>query len=231
MNVGNCLAVKGNGITMKIEGAIFDFDGTLLDSMFIWDRIGEDYLISRGIKPRENLSETFKSMSLLQAAEYYQNEYGLTDSTDEIMSGVNKMIEHFYIDEVLPKEGVKEFLVGLKKYNVKMCIATATDKHLVEAALRRNQMLDYFSEIFTCTGVGSGKDNHAIYLEALEHLKTRKAATLVFEDALYAVRTAKKAGFIVVGVYDKSEQKNEKTIREKSNVYIKSFAEMGDYLD
>lgn len=216
---------------MKIEGAIFDLDGTLLDSMFIWDTIGEDYLISRGIKPHENLNETFKSMSLLQAAEYYQSEYGLTDSTDEIMKGVNKMIEHFYIDEVLPKDGVKDFLEYLDKSNVKMCIATATDKHLVEAALKQNQMLGYFSKIFTCTSVGFGKDNPKIYLEALKHLKTDKEATLVFEDALYAVNTAKKAGFTVVGVYDKSEQRNEKAIREKSDVYIKAFTEMRDYLD
>ena len=81
---------------MKISGAIFDVDGTLLDSMSIWDTIGADYLRSIGYIPRENLNEIFKNMSLLQAAEYYRNEYGVTLRVEEIMSGVNAMLEQFY---------------------------------------------------------------------------------------------------------------------------------------
>ena len=216
---------------MNIQGAIFDLDGTLLDSMYIWDNIGEDYLKSQGIEPRENLNETFKTMSLLQAAEYYQTQYGLQKTTDEIMADVNGMIEHFYIDLVVTKPGVAAFLAELNRRGAKMCVATATDKYLVEAALKRNGILDYFSEIFTCTEVGAGKDSPKIFLQALSHLGTELSHTLVFEDALYAIETAKKAGFPVCGVEDKAEEANRAIIQNMVDIYIHAYSEMGDYLD
>jgi len=214
---------------MKIDGAVFDLDGTLLDSMFIWDTIGEDYLLSRKIDPRENLNQKFKNMSLYQAACYYQSEYGLQDSTDEIIDGVNRMIERLYVEVVEPKPGVPEFLVALSERGVKMCVATATDRHLVEAALFRCGLLDYFSEIFTCTSVGKGKDQADIYWAAHDFLGTPKESTWVFEDALYAVMTAKKAGFPVAGVYDKSEA-DTTAVRKMADVFICSFEETEDFL-
>jgi len=215
---------------MKIGGAIFDLDGTLLDSMSIWDTIGEEYLRSRGIEPHENLNEIFKSMSLYQAARYYQTEYGLTDSADAIMTGVNSMIRHYYTDEALPKTGVTEFLAELKNRRVKMCIATATDRHLAEAALSRTGLLSYFGEIFTCSSVGYGKDRPDIFHAAHRFLQTPKNSTWVFEDALYAVRTAKSAGYHVVGVYDRSEP-NIDEIRGLADLYIRSFEEMEGILN
>lgn len=116
---------------MKISGAIFDVDGTLLDSMSIWDTIGADYLRSIGYIPRENLNEIFKNMSLLQAAEYYRNEYGVTLRVEEIMSGVNAMLEQFYQYEAPLKPGAAELLARLRQNRVKLCIATATDRYLV----------------------------------------------------------------------------------------------------
>lgn len=216
---------------MKIKGAIFDLDGTLLDSMFIWDRIGEDYLISRGITPKEALKERFKSMSLIQAAEHYRQEYGICDSIQEICDGVNGMIEHLYKDQVLPKEGAADYLRLLKEQGVKMCVATATDRHLAQAALKRTGLMAFFSEIFTCTEVGFGKDQPAIYHAAAAHLGTAIDETLVFEDALYAITTAKAAGFRVVGVWDPSEDKHTKEIQRIADIYIQSYHEMRDYLD
>lgn len=123
-----------------ITGAIFDLDGTLMDSMYIWDSIGSDYLLSRGITPKGNLNEIFKNMSLYQAALYYQDEYGLKDDVGAILDGVNSMIEGYYTKDVAPKDGITGLLDKLLDKNVKMCIATATDKHLVEAALKNNGM-------------------------------------------------------------------------------------------
>ncbi len=215
---------------MKIDGAIFDLDGTLLDSMFIWDAIGEDYLRSRGIEPHENLNERFKNMSLFQAACYYQSEYGLADSTDAIMVGINDMIQHFYMDKVLPKTGVPAFLDELKKRRIKMCVATATERHLAEAALSRVHLLSYFGEIFTCSLLGHGKDEPNIYHAAHCFLQTPKASTWVFEDALHAVRTAKSAGYPVIGVFDRSADHADE-IRALSDRYIRSFEEMEDILN
>lgn len=214
---------------MKMEGAIFDLDGTLLDSMFIWDTIGEDYLRSRGIEPHENLYEKFKDMSLSQAAAYYQSEYGLADGTDAIIDGVGRLIGGFYMDKVQPKAGVAEFLAALQKRNVKMCVTTANKESLAKAALLKNGLLSYLEEILTCQDVGYGKDEPQIFNAAWQLLQTPKAHTWVFEDALHAVHTAKAAGFPVVGVYDKAESHPDQ-LRRSADLYIHSFWEMRDLL-
>ncbi|MBQ2973536.1 MAG: bifunctional hydroxymethylpyrimidine kinase/phosphomethylpyrimidine kinase [Clostridia bacterium] len=208
-----------------IKGAIFDLDGTLFDSMFIWDTIGEIYLCSIGYEPKENLNETFKTMSLYNAACYYKSEYGVTLSVEELMDGVNAMVEKYYRYEVPLKDGVAEFLEALRQSGVKMCIATATDRYLVEAALERCNISEYFSEIFTCTSVGHSKDEPDIYREALKHLGTPKEETPVFEDAIYAIRTAKKDGFKVVAVYDKSEE-NYAEVKSLCDFYITDYTDM-----
>ncbi|MFV0517918.1 MAG: HAD family hydrolase [Aminipila sp.] len=210
---------------MHITGAIFDLDGTLLDSMAIWETIAVDYLRLRGIEPTENLNETFKAMSLQQSAQYYQRHYNIVDSTDKIIEDINKMIESFYINEVQPKRGVKCFLENLKNRNTKMIVATAIDKHIAKAALTRCNLLDYFEDILTCREIGCGKDKPDIYIEGLSRLKTKKESTWVFEDSIHALNTAKLAGFPVVGVYDKSEI-DSKSVCSIADMYINSFEEM-----
>ena len=210
---------------MRIRGAIFDVDGTLLDSMFIWDTIGEAYLRSIGYQPKENLNETFKNMSLHQAARYYQTEYGVTQSIDEIMDGVNAMLERYYRFEVPLKPGVAELLERLRQDGVRLCIATATDRHLVEAALDRCGVLSCFGEIFTCNEVGHGKDEPDIFEAALRFLGTRREETLVFDDALYAVRTAKEAGFPVAAVYD-SHERSQAEVRARSDLYLEDLTQL-----
>ena len=205
---------------MRIRGAIFDVDGTLLDSMFIWDTIGETYLRSIGYQPKENLNETFKNMSLHQAARYYQTEYGVTQSIDEIMDGVNAMLERYYRFEVPLKPGAAELLERLRQDGVKLCIATATDRHLVEAALDRCGVLSCFGEIFTCNEVGHGKDEPDIFEAALRFLGTEKSETVVFDDSLYAIRTAKETGFPVAAVYDSHEKEQDK-VRLLADIYLK----------
>jgi len=215
---------------MNIKGAIFDLDGTLLDSMFIWDTIGSEYLISRGILPEKGLNAKFKTMSIVQAAEYYQERYGITDSIEDIISGVNSMIEHYYSDIVPAKPGVEALLKKLESRGVKMCVATATDRYMVEAALKRTGLDSFFCGVFTCTEVGSGKDCPEIFEKALETLQTRRDETIVFEDALYAVKTAKKAGFHVAAVYDKSSEAEQEEIKKLSDFYITSYEDWSEML-
>ncbi len=212
---------------MRIRGAIFDVDGTLLDSMFIWDTIGEAYLRSIGYEPREDLNEVFKNMSLLQAARYYQTEYGVTLCVDEIMDGVNTMLERYYCFEAPLKPGAAELLAWLQKNGVKLCVTTATDRYLVEAALKRCGVLSYFGRIFTCGEVGRGKDEPHIFEEALRFLGTQKSETVVFDDALYAIQTAKGADFPVVAVYDVHE-KAQNEIRELSTIYLEDLTQLNE---
>lgn len=211
-----------------LKGAIFDLDGTILDSMSIWDTIGEDYLRSLGIEPKENLKETFKTFTLKQAAEYYRKNYGVTLSVSGIIDGVNKMVERYYTETVPLKSGVKVFLEKLKANDVKMCIATVTDRQLVEAALDRLGVRDYFSEIFTCASVGHSKEEPHIYREAQKHLGTAKNETVVFEDALHALKTAKSDGFITVGVFDIHEE-NQAELKTTADHYIEDYSEFDKF--
>ena len=205
-----------------IKGAIFDLDGTVLDSMFIWDTIGEDYLRSLGKEPKENLAEVFKTFTLTQAAEYYRNNYDIKLSIQEIVEGINNMVAEIYRTKVVLKAGVSDFLKRLQSANVKMCIATVTDRPIVEDVLKRLNVRDYFSEIFTCAEVGCNKETPKIYRQALKHLATQKNETVVFEDVLHAIKTAKEDGFKVAAVYDTHELKQEE-MQEISDYYITDF--------
>lgn len=207
-----------------LKGAIFDFDGTLVDSMFIWDTIGEDYLRSLGKEPHEDLKETFMTLTLEEAAEYYRTHYGVTLSVKEIVDGVNTMVEGIYRTRVALKQGVADFLAQLKDNGTRMCIATVTDRYLVEETLDRLGILQYFSEIFTCAEVGYGKDKPIIYRKALEHLDTAKNETYVFEDSLFALKTAKADGFTTVGVYDRHENRQD-NLKNLADYYIVDFAD------
>ena len=206
-----------------LKGAIFDFDGTLVDSMFIWETFGEEYLKSLGKEPKENLSETFATFTLEQAAEYYQKHYGVHLSTEKIVNDINEMVLGSYRTKVKLKSGVVEFLEKLKKQGVKMCVATVTDKFLVDEVLRNLGISEYFSEIFTCSEVGCNKETPDIYNKALAHLKTEKSETVVFEDAFYALMTAKNDGFKVAGVFDKHE-KNQVQMKASADYYIFDYS-------
>lgn len=205
-----------------IKGAIFDLDGTLLDSMFIWDTIGEDYLRSVGKEPHEDLKQTFMTLTLEEAAEYYREHYGVTLSVKEIVDGVNTMVEDIYRTKVTLKSGVADYLAYLKENKVKMCVATVTDRYLVEETLERLGIRHFFSEIFTCGEVGFGKDKPVIYQKALEHLGTKKEETYVFEDLPFALKTAKEDGFRTIGVYDRHEAAQTE-LKELADYYVLDF--------
>lgn len=211
-----------------IKGAIFDVDGTLLDSMGVWDTIGEDYLRSLGFEPREKLNEKFRTMSIREAAAYYISEYGVPLTVEEICSQVNGWIEHFYREEAQLKPGAAGFVKRLYDAGVKLVIATATDDFLVEAALRRCGVMGYFSGLITCTHVNQGKDRPDVYRAAMESIGTSRENTVVFEDSLKALRTAREDGFLTVGVCDRFER-DQAGLKAMADYYISDYSHCGEF--
>jgi len=209
-----------------IKGAIFDVDGTLLDSMAIWQKIEANYLIRQGATPRPGLEEDLRSLSLIEAAKYFQVEYGIKKSIEEIDTEKSGMMEDFYYNEAPLKAGVASVLEALHSRGVKMCVATATDRFLIEPALRRCGILKYFGRIFTCSEEETSKSRPDIFIRAAGFLGTNISETLVVEDALYAIKSAKKAGFPVAAVYDESADDQQDIIKRLADYYYISIDEM-----
>ncbi len=212
--------------TIKYKGIIFDLDGTLLDSIPVWSKVGEKFLESQGIAPPPQLKKALKKKSLRQAAEYFIETFRLDFAADEIITRINNIVEHHYKNTIPLKPYVREFLNYLRDKNVKMCIATASNKELVERALDRHGILSYFEFVLTCEEVGVGKDQPDIFIQAVQRLGLNIKDVLIFEDSIHCIKTAKNAGFKVVGVYEQSAGDRVKEMKILSDYFIYSFQEI-----
>ena len=206
-----------------IKGAIFDVDGTLLDSMEIWEDVAIRYLKSIGVEAEPDLPEVMFTMSLPEGAAYVKEHYRLTQETDEIIKGVLDIIRNYYEETAPLKPGVTKILEELSGKRIPMTVATSNNKEEVEAAFKRLGIASYFSRIFTCEEVGAGKTRPDIYMKAAEYMGTRPEETVIFEDVLHAIRTAKKAGFLAVGLYDEASKADQEEIKKEADWYAKSM--------
>lgn len=216
---------------MKIKGAIFDLDGTLIDSMPIWQNLSFDFLTSLGVTPKPDLREKVSAMFLRESSEYTIKEYNLNCSVEDVLKYMYEQINDFYFNRVPPKADAFEFLKKLKANGVKMCVATATERSLASAALKLNGMLDFFDEIFTCSDIGLNKQDPKIFELTLEALGTKKEETFVFEDAAHAVKTANKAGFPVIAIFDEAAAKEKDEISKFSQKYIHNYCELDGFFE
>ena len=207
------------------KGFIFDVDGTILDSMSIWMDAGKLYLESLGIKTDENIGEVMFEMTMEQGAKYLQDNYNVELSIEEICQGINDRVFEFYEEEAPEKPGIREVLEKAKKRKISMTIATSTDRPMIEAALKRLDLIDYFQEIFTTTEVGKGKDSPDIFNKAMLAMNTSPENTWLFDDAAYSLATAKKMGINTVGVYDVHSDGRQDEVKKFSDVYIKEWRE------
>ncbi len=164
---------------MRLQSAIFDMDGTLLDSMHIWRDIGPRMLRARGITPAPDLGERLKPMTAWQGAAYCKDEYLLPETVEEVYAQIEAQVRRFYENEVEAKPGVKKLLSLLKMEGVWMYVATATDRHLAEEALRHAGIRDYFRGLVTSAETGVGKDvSPEIYQRAMRRLRSNKKDTV-----------------------------------------------------
>ena len=165
-----------------IKAAIFDIDGTLLDSMPMWQDVCARYLISIGITPEPDLSKKVFSMTLKEGCKYTKEQYNLDISEDEIEDGIIKLIEHFYYYEVELKPGAKELIMELNAKNIPMVLATTGDEDLATHALLRNGIFNYFKKLYTCGEYNTSKRERYIFDLAKTELETILGSKLDYEN-------------------------------------------------
>ena len=199
---------------MNIKAAIFDMDGTLIDSLIFWNllwkALGETYLGDPGFLPSPEVDKEVRTLTLDDAMALIHRTYGIGSSAEALAEEAKCRIRRFYAEQVQVKPGAKEFLAHLKEQGVPMCIASGTDRELVLLAADRCGIAEYFSGFFSCATIGKGKDQPDIYLQALEFLGTAAEETWVFEDSLVALETAASLGMPLVAVYDPNNFGHEK---------------------
>ena len=209
----------------SVNGMIFDVDGTILDSMPVWAHSGERYLKTLGICAPVSLGKELFSMTMQKGAQYIKQTYQLTETAEQIQAGIIGVVEDAYRNEVGFKPSAKEFLMKLHAAGIPMTIVTTNDRPLVEAAFERLQIRLYFQEIITCGEFGSGKDHPDIFYEAAKRMGSSISNIWVAEDGLYAMRTAKKEGFRIIGMADMSSRDDEAQIRQLADYFLTDYAD------
>lgn len=212
-----------------IKGCIFDLDGTLLDSMHVWDDFAFSYLISKGIQTNENLDEVFSTLRMEEAVAYLQKHYVQKESLETVHDEVYALLKKRYIHMEL-KPGVKECIQKLFTMPVTLCVLSANHKEVCETALKKHELSNKFSYILSCEDIHLSKDDPACFYYACEKMQLKPAECIVIEDALHAVSGAKKAGCYVVAVKEKSQQKDEEKIRRMADAYIEDMQELEEVL-
>ncbi len=207
------------------KAVIFDADGCLLDSMKYWMSLPSIYLEKFGKQTTLDFEKRIFSMSLQEGVESLKEEYGLKDSLDEIKNDLLSLIENSYKKEIPLKNGAELFLSKLNKKKIPLSVATAGNKELLVCALERLNILHFFREIYSCDQLGTDKTKPDIYLKAASDLQSGVEETLVFEDSLCPLQTAKNAGFKVVAVEDKSNSDEKNEIKKLCNLYISDFTD------
>lgn len=207
---------------MKFKYAIFDLDGTLVDSLIVWKDIWAEFGRIGNIEnftPRYEDDKLVRTLTLKDAMYHIANNYPLNKTGDELVDIISDILIDFYSNKVLLKKGVIELLEYLQANGVKMCIASATEKELINVVINRCNLSKYFSVICSCKDIGVGKDKPDIYYLAVKELGASIEDCCLFEDSLVAIKTGKSIGLKVVGIYDEYNFGHSE-MKEISDFYI-----------
>nr|WP_308505132.1 HAD family phosphatase [uncultured Agathobaculum sp.] len=216
----------------EFKGAIFDMDGTLLDSMPVWKRLTAGYLEQFGVHITDQEYAATEGMSQPEVAQFFIERYpSLPLNVQGLLDGMDELITARYAAIARPRAGVTAYLDGLRARGVKMAVATLTARRHAEKALRDRGMMDYFDFMLTIEDVGVSKWEPDIYLQSAARMGLTPAQCVVFEDAPYACTTAKRAGFYVCGVLEPDYAAGEGELRASSDLVIeRSFDEIAGKL-
>ena len=218
---------------MKIKGAIFDMDGTLIDSLMfwghLWRRIGKEYMNDEGFLPDGEVDRAVRTMIYVDAMAYFKEHYGIAGSTEDFIEFAKGGILDFYRDIATVKVGAVEILTALRGRGIPVYLASATAMEFISPVLKMHGLDGYFDGILSCADIGKGKEKPDIYLLAAEQMGLSVGDVCVFEDSFVALETAKSAGFKTVGLYDKYSMGQDRLLAA-SDIYMKEGESLLDIL-
>lgn len=206
-----------------IKGVIFDIDGVVLDSMWIWEDVMKRFLSRYGAEPDSDLMKRIVQMTFAESSVFIKEHYNIPKEPEEILVEIFDVTREFYDNEIELKSGIMTYLDALRDRGLGIAAATASDRSYIEAAFRRLGIESYFDAVFTCRELDTAKTEPLIYLRAAESIGADKDEVIVFEDSLYAIDTLNKSGFKIAAVRDGSSLKDEKAIRELSDIYLENY--------
>lgn len=210
----------------KKQAVIFDMDGTLMDSMWMWKDIDIEYLGKFHIPLPEDLGVAIEGMGFTETASYFKERFHLPMSVEEIKEDWNRMAYEKYARQVPLKSGARDLLTALKGRGVKLGIATSNHIELARAALRGNHVEGMFDCVRTSCDVAKGKPAPDVYLSVADSLGVRPEECLVFEDVPMGVLAGRNAGMTVCGVEDAFAADRREEVRQLADYYIHNFYEV-----
>lgn len=209
------------------KAAIFDLDGTLLDSMWVWKKIDAQFLADRGFEVTQDYTDAIKAMGWEEGARYTIDRYGLSETPQQVIDTWFDMSEEYYRFHIPMKAGAKEYLSLLHEKGVPMAVATSMEPQKnIDIVLRANGIADYFQNITMSTEVTRGKGFPDIYLLAASRLGADPADCAVFEDILAAIRGAGNGGFQTVGIYDDISEGEWPLIEKEATLAVRNWQEL-----
>ncbi|SHJ77149.1 HAD family hydrolase [Paramaledivibacter caminithermalis] len=209
-----------------IKAVIFDLDGTIVDSMWIWKEIDIKYLAKRGIKLPDGLQKEIEGMSFTETAIYFKKTFSLKETIEEIKEEWNLMAYDFYRNKINLKYGVKEFIELIKSKDIKLGIGTSNSRELALEVLKKHNIYDYFDTIRTSCEVEKGKPHPHIFLKVAEDLGVKPQDCIVFEDTYAGVLAAKRAGMRVIAISDELSLPYKKEICDLAENYIEDYIDI-----
>lgn len=209
-----------------IKAVLFDLDGTLVDSMWVWNDIDVEYLGRFGLSLPETLQKEIEGMSFTETAVYIKQKFSIPDSIEKMKEDWNAMAFDKYVNEVPLKKGVPEFLALCRKKEIRLGIATSNSRQLVDAIIASHGLTEYFDGIVTGCEVNRGKPWPDVYLETARRCGVSPEHCLVFEDIVPGMQAGRNAGMKVCAVADAYSVYQEKEKRELADYYIEDFTEI-----
>lgn len=209
------------------DAAIFDMDGTIMDSLGIWERIDYDFLEKkRGIKVPHDYVHDIAAMSFSEIAQYTKARFNLPDTPQQLMQEWTDMAIYEYSHNVLLKPFVKAFIEYLKNNGKKIVLCTSSPEYFFKPAITNNGIYDLFDAFANTCEAGEGKNSPKVYLMAAQKAGVPPEKCIVFEDVISAALSAKKAGMTVCGVYDERSRSRQEELRAVCDMYITGFNEL-----